>query len=161
MKKILCLLCALALLAGLSAGCGATDGPDEPAVTTTAAGVDTTVPEATAGGDSTTSSDWEQIASIFSAQWPENEFTRQVPKPDFEVGLGATATETEFSFICVGTSLDQLREYVKELQQAGFTKNAESTDMLGMYSYTANNGRGYAVTVSSVLGIHTLSISKG
>jgi len=98
----------------------------------------------------------------FNATWPENEFTMQVPKPEFEVSIG-TITEDECAFLC-GATISELRDYVSELKKAGFTRNADTTDtsIFGMtvYSYTANNGKGYCVEVAHAMGMSTISISR-
>ncbi|MDR1927519.1 MAG: hypothetical protein LBQ33_02640, partial [Oscillospiraceae bacterium] len=101
--------------------------------------------------------------TIFTAQWPENEFTKQVPKPDFDVAFGGTS-DSEFSVLCANASVDALRDYTKQLKKKGFDKNAETTDesVFGMttYSYSAENGKGYAVEVASALGMNVITIKK-
>jgi len=86
----------------------------------------------------------------FTAQWPDNQFTRQVPKPDFAVSFGSIS-ETEYVALSDIVTVQQLRNYVIKLQKAGFSQNAESTDEyvfgLSLFSYVADNGKGYQVDV--------------
>ena len=101
--------------------------------------------------------------TVFTSQWPNNEFTKQVPKPKFEVSFGGVS-ENEFGVLCTA-SIDQLKDYVKELQKAGFTKNVSTTDenAFGMviYGYSADNGKGYKVEVGPAMGgASTIKIRK-
>jgi len=183
MKRILCLLCALLLTAGLFAACGGKD--DIPPLRDN----DYTTPgefepgEFEPGefepGDEPSGNDFvnpgqeytdlaeafSQFNQIFGATWPENEFTKQVPKPKFETSVGMSEGN-EFVAICVAT-VDEMKDYVKDLKRAGFTKNDDTTDQnaFGMvvYSYKASNGRGYTVEVNytSIMNISSVKITKG
>ena len=166
MKRILCLLCILALVFGLLAACGNTEPP--------LSSSDITGPAEISGNDSPLANipelsrlaeDISQRGPLFDTAWPENEFTQQVPKPQFETTFSAYG-ETEFTVVCMAT-IDQLKDYVKELKKAGFKKNSNTTDenAFGMarYDYTASNKKGYAVEVkySNMPGsISTLTIKK-
>jgi len=192
MKKILCILGVIALLAGLFAGCGKLPEPpaDDGEVVTTAAEdapviADETpditdAPEEDAppvndddddldiGGEDDLSlgealDELADALSIFSAGWPDNEFTKQVPNPKFETTLGGVSSETEFVTLC-SASIDELKAYVKDLKAAGFTKSADTTDTsafgITVYNYTASNSKGYKVEVNSAIGINSITISK-
>jgi len=103
-----------------------------------------------------------QFGQMFGSGWPENEFTKQVPKPKFETTFGSS---DEYSFgALTGAGIDQLKDYVKDLQKAGFTQNASTTDenMFGfvVYGYEASNGKGYRVEVAYAMGMSTISISR-
>ena len=104
-----------------------------------------------------------QFGSIFSATWPENEFTKQVPKPKFETGLGFS-DDSSFGILTSAT-VDQLKDYVKDLKKAGFSKNASTTDEsifgLTVYTFEAGNGRGYKVEVNYTMGMSAITIKKG
>jgi len=169
MKRILCLLCILALSAGLFAACGKSDPPPNPyEQPTTAAQVDPPqYTDPTENGIEINNFEelgeaLEQLGQMFSASWPENQYTKQVPKPKFDVSLG---TLTDDGYVALsGASIAELKEYVKELQKAGFTKNAETTDTsafgITVYSYSANNGKGTYVEIGNAMGMSTISISK-
>ncbi|MCL2107382.1 MAG: zinc ribbon domain-containing protein [Oscillospiraceae bacterium] len=137
------------------------DGNDAPAQTTQAPRQTENAPAASAK----TPDEFNEVFSAFSAGWPENEFTRRVPKPNFEVAFGS-ANETEYVALGGGATVEQLREYVKQLEKAGFNKNAQTEDqsVFGMttYSYKANNGKGYEVEIGyvSMMNINTITIRK-
>lgn len=137
------------------------DDADQPDDTQNSGGT-----QSTKAADNTTAEPAEYDygdGSVFTAQWPENDLTRQVPKPDFEVGFGSS-TDTEFAALGSGASVAQLRDYTKKLQKAGFTKDTETTDesFFGMetYSYKASNKKGYQVEVAYALGASTITIRK-
>ncbi|MCL2301277.1 MAG: hypothetical protein FWC27_14135 [Firmicutes bacterium] len=145
MKKIFGLLCALALAASLLAACsqkpsnGASDSP----------------------GDNLHPRDHQ-----FSADWPENDFTGQLPKPAFDTALTEPGEAEEYSIVCEAT-VEQLKEYVESLKAAGFTQDANTTDenafSVVAYSYTASNEEGYTVEVnySNMLGsLSTVTVKK-
>jgi len=93
--------------------------------------------------------------------WPENEFTEQLPKPKFETTHGFPG-ETEFSVFCVAT-VDQQKDYVKDLKKAGFTIDDSTIDENNVYKYVASNKKGYTVEMNCpnpLSGIATLMIKK-
>jgi len=102
---------------------------------------------------------------IFTSQWPDNEFTRLVPKPNFDVTFGSSS-ETEFFAMAGGATVEQLRAYAKQLERAGFNKDKSVTDesALGIstYSYKAHNGKGYEVEINyvSLMNINSIAIRK-
>jgi len=146
MKRILCLLCLLALAASTLVACG-----NKPS-----------------NGNAHTRSPGDGLNSQslqFSANWPENEFVKQLPKPDFETAP-SEQNEMVYSVVCAAT-VDQLKDYVESLKKTGFVKNADTIDenAFGMvaYIYTASNVEGYIVEVnySNMLGsLTTLTITK-
>ena len=152
MKRIFCLLCVLVLVAGLLVACG--QKSDAQASPSTPAG-------SLAEEQSSLSEVFAPPDTPPNVTWPENEYTEQLPKPDFETVLGFPG-ETEFSVFCIAT-VDQLRDYVKELRKAGFKQNESTTDEKNVYSYTASNKKGYIVEVNcsnTLSGIATLKITK-
>ena len=95
--------------------------------------------------------------------WPENEFTKQVPKPSFDA-TAANTQEKSFSVAFVDTNVDDIRAYVEELKNAGFTVNATNKDVevfgVVAYSYKASNGAGYSVEVTFAEKMCGLTITK-
>ncbi|MCL2141188.1 MAG: hypothetical protein FWH42_05980 [Dehalococcoidia bacterium] len=144
MKRMLCLLCTLMLTAGLLVACGKSGGPTPPPS-------DSNTPTSRPAEEQSSRAEGFALpGALFNANWPENEFTEQVPKPAFETTLGVPG-KTGFSVICVAT-VDQLKNYVKDLKRAGFKKNASTTDKntfgMAVYNYTASNRKGYTVEVN-------------
>ncbi len=102
--------------------------------------------------------------SQVGGNWPDNEFTRLLPKPPFTITLAST-NEDEFGVMFDGaTTVEQVKAYAEELKAKGFTVDAETTDMdtMGMviYSYTAKNADGYEVNVFHTMGSVGLSLLR-
>ena len=95
--------------------------------------------------------------------WPDNEFTKLVPKPDFELFAANTETDS-FSVAFTSATVEQIRDYVTKVKAAGFNidEEVEDQEMMGMviYSFTAENADGYTVEITSANGTSSLSISK-
>ena len=99
----------------------------------------------------------------YGGEWPNNEFTNLLPKPDFTL-LGASIDETSFGVAFSGATVEQVKAYVEEVKAAGFTVNANTEDqaVMGMtiYVYAAENEAGYAVEVSYATGTAGINMSK-
>ena len=95
--------------------------------------------------------------------WPDNEFTKLIPKPDFELFVANTETNS-FSVAFTSATIEQIRAYAAKVKAAGFNINEEVEDqeVMGMviYSFTAENADGYTVEITSANGTSSLSISK-
>ena len=69
-------------------------------------------------------SDGQGGQASVGSKWPDNEFTKLVPKPDFEVSL--SLTEGDRCTIQFGSlTAEDLRAYAEKLKSAGFTVDAE------------------------------------
>ena len=95
--------------------------------------------------------------------WPDNEFTKLIPKPDFE--LFAVNTETDsFSVAFTSATIEQIKDYAAKVKAAGFNINEEVEDqeVMGMviYSFTAENADGYTIEITSANGTSSITISK-
>ena len=95
--------------------------------------------------------------------WPDNEFTKLVPKPDFEL-FGANTETDSFSAAFTSATIEQIKDYAAKVKAAGFNINEEVEDqeVMGMviYSFTAENADGYTVEITSANGTSALTISK-
>ena len=95
--------------------------------------------------------------------WPDNEFTKLIPKPDFELFVANTETDS-FSVAFTSATIEQIRAYAAKVKAAGFNINEEVKDqeIMGMviYSFTAENADGYTVEITSANGTSALTISK-
>ena len=69
--------------------------------------------------------------------WPDNEFTRLVPKPGFKLA-GASTSEDEFSAAFQSVDVDQIKAYAEQVKASGFTVDAEEEDqnVYGFVVYT-------------------------
>ena len=102
-------------------------------------------------------------ASQHSDEWPDNEFTRLLPKPDFTVATAVT-TETDLFVLFSDATIDQMRDYAELVKAAGFifdaeTKDTEVSDIL-IFSYTAKNADGFLVDVFSAGWSAGVTVSK-
>lgn len=95
--------------------------------------------------------------------WPKNDFTKQVPKPDFQP-TAANTQEKSFSVAFVDAKVEDIRNYVEELKNAGFTVNATNKDVevfgVVAYAYTASNGNGYKVEVTYAQDMCGMTITR-
>ena len=95
--------------------------------------------------------------------WPDNEFTKLIPKPDFELFAANTETDS-FTVAFKSATVEQIRDYVTKVKAAGFNINEEVEDqkVMGMviYSFTAENADGYTVEITSASGTSSITISK-
>ena len=96
-------------------------------------------------------------------EWPENDFTKLVPKPDFKL-VGASSSDEEFTAAFQSVTADQIKAYAAKVKAAGFTVDAEEEDQnafgMTVYTYEADNAGGYHVEISFAAGTGSLTISK-
>lgn len=97
-------------------------------------------------------------------EWPDNEFTRQVPMPTF-TDVMVTSSEDGVTLIKMSASVEEIKAYAAKAKAQGFTIDANETDQEVMpgyriYTYTAENAAGYFLNVSFAAGTATISISK-
>lgn len=116
------------------------------------------------GSDGTWSTvDKDGTVGQFKGEWPDNEFTRLLPKPEFELTGAATDAES-FSVVFVGAGIDNIRAYTEQVKKAGFTVDAETEDkeFLGipLYSYKAKNADGYKIEIYTASGLSGLEVKK-
>lgn len=97
-------------------------------------------------------------------EWPENEFTKLVPKPDFGELFGAVTYEKSFYVMFADADMNKMRTYIEAIKAKGFTIEAETTDETAFgvtaLSYTAKNAAGYKIELVSVVGMNSITISK-
>lgn len=95
--------------------------------------------------------------------WPDNEFTKLVPKPDFQLA-GAATQSNEFSAGFVSVSADQVKAYAEKVKASGFNIDPEEEDQsilgISIYSFSAKNAAGYTVVIRFAAGVSGITISK-
>ena len=95
--------------------------------------------------------------------WPDNEFTKLIPRADFELFAANTETDS-YSVAFTSATIVQIRDYAEKVKAAGFNINEEVEDqeVMGMviYSFTAENADGYTVEITSANGTSSITISK-
>ena len=90
--------------------------------------------------------DYDAQALEFTG-WTQDEFTRQIPKPDFQM---ATASLSEFTFMAVfyNITVPMIKEYAQKVISAGFTVDGKVTvETATTYCYTASNSKGYHINL--------------
>lgn len=99
----------------------------------------------------------------YGGNWPDNEYTKMLPKPDFAV-LASSFDDSGLGMVFSDATEEQIKAYVETLKSAGFTLNAETVDEefygVAVYSYTASNAAGYTIDVTSSGGVSSLSVYK-
>jgi hypothetical protein len=99
----------------------------------------------------------------YGGDWPENEFTKLLPKPDFAL-TAASTNANGFTVAFTNVTAAQLKAYVEQVKAKGFTVDAETEDQevmgIVIYSYTAKNADGYEVGVFSTQGTSGLTLKK-
>ena len=102
-------------------------------------------------------------ASQFGGDWPENDFTKLVPKPSFRL-MASDTSDTEFNVLFSDADIGAIREYALKVKDSGFDKNETVTDQelqgTAFYSYEASNGKGYRIKVFSSANASGMTISK-
>lgn len=97
----------------------------------------------------------------YGGNWPDNAFTRLIPKPDFPL-LAANTSENEFTVAFQNVTVDQIRAYAAKLKACGFTIDAEEEDQttygVVIYTYSAYHADGYYVDLSFAAGQCGLTI---
>ena len=89
------------------------------------------------------------------SKWPEGELPNLVPAPGFEYGIAGNY-ETLFTIYYSDVSLEDLRTYAEQVEEAGFNVDPKLTDDGTIFTFTASNSNGYAVTI----GKQMMEISK-
>ncbi len=99
----------------------------------------------------------------FGGNWPENDFTKLLPKPDFSL-LAANTTDSEFSVAFQNVTVEQIKDYVEQVKEKGFTLESETTDReaagMAVYMYKAQNAEGYVVTVTFTSAASGISLAR-
>ena len=89
-------------------------------------------------------------SALNTAEWPDDEFTRLITKPDFDLFLTNTYEDT-FTAVFRNVTLAQIKTYTESVKTAGFTVNPE-LDEKTTYKYTASNGKGYSIELTRYTG---------
>ena len=91
--------------------------------------------------------------------WPDNEFTKLVPKPDFEI-YASSSDDDIFSAMFLSVTMEQIKAYAEKVKAAGFTIAPLEEDYTVMFNYSASNSDGYRVSVFIAADTAGISIEK-
>ncbi len=107
--------------------------------------------------------DYDPGEYTVSYEWPDNEITKQVPKPPFENPM-IIVNDDSITVMQTGSTAEEAMSYAQQLKNAGFTKDvAENTQNVAgysIYTFTAENGNGLSVSLTCASGTITVNISK-
>lgn len=92
-------------------------------------------------------------------QWPNSPLLKDVPKATFGSLFSSSVADDEVDVIYSGWTPEQLTEYIGMVKAAGFTKNVEEMNVMGMSSYEADNGS-VRITVGNAMGFFTITVEK-
>ena len=113
--------------------------------------------------DGTWKIDNEGSQSQYGGTWPDNDFSKQVPKPVFKI-KAAGVDGSEFSVIFEEVSLEQARDYAEKLKNGGFVNAPETIDQtqsgFQYFLYAAENSAGYKASISYYNGTCALTVSN-
>jgi len=98
----------------------------------------------------------------FSGSWPDNEFTRLIPRPGFSVM--AIEGDGEFSAVTQSASMEQIKAYAAKVKASGFTVDVEEEEQsvygISMYTFSAANSDGYTVDIAFASGSGSITVKK-
>lgn len=99
----------------------------------------------------------------FGGGWPDNEYTKLLPKPEFGI-LGTDEADGEFTVAFSGVSADDMKAYAEKVKANGFDRDVEVQDqsVMGMtiYAFKASDANGYDVNVYYAADTGGVTISK-
>ena len=129
--------------------------------------VDDNQPESSASSSTPADTDMEDNSNMensnqYGGNWPDNEFTKQVPDPGFDVH-SVTTNSNSCNITFSNTTIDQLKGYVETIKASGFTTVlTRETETRGMihYLYSARNANGYEIVVTKSISYSILAINK-
>ena len=111
-----------------------------------------------------------QKSEVVSSDWPENEFTKLVPKPENVKITGNKKVDNAYyighSVVVKGWSKEDCKAYVEKLKAAGFTKplagmkDVITNDKETMFSFDALNADGVHASAAVMGENGTINITK-
>ena len=107
--------------------------------------------------------DYDPGEYAVSDEGPDNEITRQVPKPPFENPM-IIVNDDSITVMQTGATAEEAVSYAQQLKNAGFTEdvveNTQNIAGYSIYTFTAENGNGLSVSLTCASGTLSVNISK-
>jgi hypothetical protein len=104
-----------------------------------------------------------ELQLLTDGSWPDNEYTKLLPKPDLEIS-SAVDSGANFVVMFKSATMEQLKAYTEKVKAAGFNIGAETEEqeVMGMeyYSFNAQNADGYSVIVYTAAGAPGMTVEK-
>lgn len=92
-------------------------------------------------------------------QWPNSPLLKDVPKPTYGTIFSSSVEENEVVVTFSGWTPEQLVNYIGQVKAAGFTKDPNEVNFMGMTTYEAHNGS-VRINVAQVMGFYAVSVEK-
>lgn len=112
--------------------------------------------------DSTTITNEDGEKLTIGTNWPDNQYTRLIPKPSFGTVTSSWSADESFFAILGNVTLNQAKSYVSQLEAAGFNNDKYTMDGAAygtdMYTFTAKNAAGNEVAAAYSSGSLTITI---
>ncbi|MGI6499162.1 MAG: DUF6591 domain-containing protein [Oscillospiraceae bacterium] len=106
----------------------------------------------------------ETTSASLNGNWPDNEFTRQLPKLSAGTVAMSLTQSRSFELLASNLSLREAKEYIDRTIEKGFDREAEMKDYthsdIEAYTYDAKNEAGYQVCLSYSVGLLSISVKK-
>ena len=101
---------------------------------------------------------------VTTVKWPKSGLAKKLPEPEFGQLAGVTDSPDEFCAAYAEVTQDDLRAYVEQIKNAGFTIDAALSDKdymgIKMYSYSAENEDGLIFAISGTAGTCTITLKE-
>lgn len=111
-----------------------------------------------------------QESEVVSSEWPENEFTNLIPKPNNITITGNKPIDNMYyighTIVVKDWSIEDCKAYIEKLKAAGFTKpiagmkDVITNDKETIYSFDALNADGVHASVGIMGSNGTIDITK-
>lgn len=96
-------------------------------------------------------------------QWSGNQFSKEIPEPDFGEIISFYANYKEFSCNIKNASIENARDYMEMLKETGYTKNSNTDDSnyagFDVLIYEADNGK-YFVKIGYLSNLMTIIVNN-
>lgn len=106
----------------------------------------------------------ETASASLNGNWPDNEFTRQLPVLSAGTVSMSLTQSRSFELLASDLSLEEAKEYIDHTIAKGFDQEAEMKDYtqsdIEAYTYSAKNEAGYQVCLSYSVGLLSISMKK-
>lgn len=104
------------------------------------------------------------IKETKTKEWPNNEYTKQLTKPDIGIKVAGIAELGGNKLFSVtfddGTTKEQIKACVEKVKSDGFTKESSESGGDTFYMFSAKNNAGYNVLISWTSTAAGLMVSK-
>ncbi len=106
-----------------------------------------------------TATDSEGKTAVLDTCWPDNEYTKTLPIPDFKF-QSVVSDETGLLALLDGAYKTELMNYAESLKAAGFNSVLAEESNADSYVFSAKNPEGLTVTLSYTADEQSIAVTK-